>query len=210
MNADFIYAQLRVALVAGIAWAGGKGYFTPADSTLAFALVTSLLPIAAPWFASLYATWGTKKVPQQSIAIAASTAKVDNSTVGDTVAITGKVVGALLLGVIVFAPGTARAQIVVACDPQVLFTSKNLTPLAFIARIKACGADDVRAAIVDAESDPVDHAALSCLRPISAIQDGVADGGGLILRFQLYRRAKAQGLLSNCANYINSTIGLIR
>lgn len=71
MNSDFILAQLRVAAVAVIAYAGGRGWFTPADSALATALLTSIGPIIAPWIASIYATYGTKKVPQNAIAIVA-------------------------------------------------------------------------------------------------------------------------------------------
>lgn len=63
LTADFVYSQLRVALIAGVAYAGGAGYFTPAGVTLSTALIVSLLPLAVSWGFSWYATWGTVKVP---------------------------------------------------------------------------------------------------------------------------------------------------
>jgi len=107
MNADFIFSQLRVAAVAFIAYAGGKGWFTPADATLATALLSSLGPIAAPWLASLYATYGTKKVPESAVAVE-PTMRTTTSLAGDA-QVTGKIVGGLMLAFLFLYPISADA-----------------------------------------------------------------------------------------------------
>lgn len=63
LTPDFVFTQLRIAAIAGIAYAGGAGYFSPAGVTLATALVMSLLPIAVPWAFSIWANWRMVKVP---------------------------------------------------------------------------------------------------------------------------------------------------
>ncbi len=68
MNADFLMSQLRVALVATVAYLSGKGVFTPADATFATAIIGAGLPILAPWLASMYATYGTVKVGTNTVA----------------------------------------------------------------------------------------------------------------------------------------------
>lgn len=118
MNADFVLGQLRLALTAFIAYAGGRGWFTPADSTLALAMLTSLGPLIAPWLLSVYSNFGTKRVPKDSVAVAPyhspSSLNGENpvppSSVGASAVVTGKIVGALLLALILFAPGDANAQ----------------------------------------------------------------------------------------------------
>lgn len=72
---DFIYAQLRVAAVAVIAYAGGKGWLTPADAGLLTALGTSLAPIIIPWAFSIYSNLGVVHVASNSAA--ASVANVE-------------------------------------------------------------------------------------------------------------------------------------
>ena len=68
MNADFFLSQLRVFTVALIAYLSGKGVFTPADAGLATAALTAFGPILAPWLASIYATYGTVKVGDKTVA----------------------------------------------------------------------------------------------------------------------------------------------
>jgi hypothetical protein len=80
LTPDFVYAQIRLALVAAIAYLGGRGTFTPADVTLAGALVTSLLPIAVPWAFSIFSNWGTIKVSTDSkAAVVAAVEKTTDS-----------------------------------------------------------------------------------------------------------------------------------
>lgn len=75
---DFMLAQLRLAAVAFLAYAGGKGWLTPADAGLLTALGTSLGPIIIPWAFSIYANLGTKKINTNSAAaIVANVEKTD-------------------------------------------------------------------------------------------------------------------------------------
>lgn len=59
---DFLASQLRVALVAILAYGGGRGWFTPADTTLALALMSSLGPLCVPWIWSIVSNLGTVRV----------------------------------------------------------------------------------------------------------------------------------------------------
>lgn len=83
MNAitpDFMLAQLRLAAVAIIAYLSGRGIFTPADATLATALLTAIGPILAPWLLSIYSNLGTVKVSNGSkAAVVAAVEKTTDS-----------------------------------------------------------------------------------------------------------------------------------
>lgn len=59
---DFMAGQLRVACVAILAYGGGRGWFTPADTTLALALMSSLGPLTIPWVWSIVSNLGTVRV----------------------------------------------------------------------------------------------------------------------------------------------------
>lgn len=78
LTPEFVFTNLRIAFIAVIAYMGGKGYFSPEGVTLATALLTSVLPIAVPWFFSAYMSWGVTKVPLHSVA--AEVAKVESVT----------------------------------------------------------------------------------------------------------------------------------
>lgn len=78
LTPDFVYAQSRVALIAGIAYAGGTGAFSPAGVTFATALVLSVLPILVPWGFSVFSNWGTILVTTDSKA--AAVAEVEKTT----------------------------------------------------------------------------------------------------------------------------------
>lgn len=97
MTLEFFTSQLRVFAVALIAYLGGRGIFTPADSTLAIAGVTSLGPIVVPWLFSIYTNYGVKKVPVNSIAIEtapqAATGTPEGPAKTELASVTGKVVG---------------------------------------------------------------------------------------------------------------------
>lgn len=212
MNGDFVLGQLRLALTAFIAYAGGKGWFTPADSTLALAMLTSLGPLIAPWLLSIYSNYGTKKVPQSATAIQSVEiphgvvdASQANKMGPDIAVVAGKIVGALLLAVILLAPRDASAQPLTAssCDPYTIF--KGLTPQNFLPRIKTCTDDDLKGALDDANTSPVDNAALACLNPLQTLRAGIIKGG-VLTGFQAFRRAKLAGLISGCTNWVNSTV----
>lgn len=117
MNSDFVLGQVRLALVAVIAWCGAKGYFTPVDSTLALALVTSMMPVLVPWGWSIYSNINMKRVPQNSVAIAPADVLSANPTVGEHVTVRGvesthegativRVVGCLLAAIILIGMST--------------------------------------------------------------------------------------------------------
>lgn len=72
---DFLMSQLRLALVAVLAYGGGKGWFTPADASLITALAASLGPVVVPWAWSIFSNLGTVRVNNGSAA--AVVAKVE-------------------------------------------------------------------------------------------------------------------------------------
>ncbi len=72
---DFLMGQLRLAMVAVLAYGGGKGWFTPADASLLTALGASLGPIVVPWAWSIVSNLGTVRVNTGSAA--AVVAKVE-------------------------------------------------------------------------------------------------------------------------------------
>lgn len=89
MTYDFFLGQLRVAMVAILAYSGGKGWLTPADATLATALASSLGPLLLPWVWSIVRNYDAKIVPNS--------------------AVVAKGAIALFAGFILFAPHAARA-----------------------------------------------------------------------------------------------------
>lgn len=68
MTPDFIYGQLRLAAVAFLAYAGGRGWLTPADAGLLTALGTSLGPLLLPWIWSIAVNIGVVHVAVGSAA----------------------------------------------------------------------------------------------------------------------------------------------
>lgn len=117
MTMDFFLGQLRLALVAALAYAGGKGWLTPTDSGLAMALITSLGPIVGPWLWSVYVNINGKIVPQHAMVVdpIITNANVTNPTATvQTMAgtVTGKVLGALLIAfaLTLLMPSGAMAQ----------------------------------------------------------------------------------------------------
>lgn len=68
MTPDFILGQLRLAAVAFLAYAGGKGWLTPADAGLLTALGTALGPILVPWAWSIYSNMNVVHVATGSAA----------------------------------------------------------------------------------------------------------------------------------------------
>jgi hypothetical protein len=117
MTMDFFLGQLRLALVAALAYCGGKGWLTPTDSGLAMALITSLGPIIGPWIWSVYVNINGKIVPQHAMVVdpinTIANADKPSATVQTSAGtITGKVLGILVLlaaGALAW-PGDAHAQ----------------------------------------------------------------------------------------------------
>lgn len=138
MSLSFVMGQLRLALVALLAFAGGKGWLTPQDSTFALALASALGPLFVPWAWSIMSSLGKKMVPNESVAVSAdnvltaanpkgSTAILSDNASDKTVAV--KVVGALLFAFILaglMVPTGALAEPVrFNPDPLKIFAPKT-------------------------------------------------------------------------------------
>lgn len=103
MTLDFFTGQLRLLLVAVLAYCAGAGILSTATNTFLGAISVPLLALFAPWLWSIYVNINGKIVPKSSIAIAGDTAlavdKLDANgkiTAGATItqlASTAKVVG---------------------------------------------------------------------------------------------------------------------
>lgn len=72
---DFFMSQLRLAVVALLAYGGGAHWFTPEAAGLYLTLFTTLGPIAIPWAWSIVSNFGTIRVSSNSAA--AVVAKVE-------------------------------------------------------------------------------------------------------------------------------------
>jgi len=84
----------------------------------------------------------------------------------------------------------------------------SLSPESFSDKLQNCVAEDIQLVIDDATKNK-DNVALDCWNPILPIAQTLKDKkGGLLLAFQLFRDAKRQGVIGNCASYINTTIML--
>lgn len=77
MTLDFVTGQLRLAMVAVLAYGGGRGWFTPADATFITALAGALGPLLIPWAWSIFANAG--KVSVSSGSAAAQVAAVEKT-----------------------------------------------------------------------------------------------------------------------------------
>lgn len=72
---DFFMSQLRLAVVAVLAYGGGAHWFTPEAAGLYLTLFTTLGPIAIPWAWSIFANLGKVSIDRNSAA--AVVAKVE-------------------------------------------------------------------------------------------------------------------------------------
>jgi hypothetical protein len=91
----FFLGQLRLVIVAFIAYATGRGWLTPADSGLAGSILPPIGALIGPWIWSIYVNINSKLVPKDSVAISKDDVK-GAAVTGATVAIpadTVKVVG---------------------------------------------------------------------------------------------------------------------
>lgn len=72
---DFFMGQLRLAVVALLAYGGGAKWFTPEAAGLYLTLFTTLGPITIPWAWSIIANYGQVHIDRNSAA--AVVAKVE-------------------------------------------------------------------------------------------------------------------------------------
>lgn len=158
MTQTFFLGQLRLALVAIMAYAGGKGWLTPTDAGLATALITSLGPLVGPWVWSVYANINSKLVPQHAMVIdpITTTANADKpSATVQTAAgtMTGKVLGVLLVA---FALSLFLAGIPAMAQPL----PKLKTPGQIVRDIEGVGQQ--AKAVVTGQPAPTPNTALPC------------------------------------------------
>lgn len=217
MNSTEIWALVRTLLSVGggilvtnhLATAPDVAQASTDLMTIGPALV-SLVTIGV----GIWRRWNMKSVPEKSVAIALhnvqglpEVAPIVGSVVNLTTS--AKIVGALLLGFILFSAPSAKAATASGpCNIQTLFVGLNAAN--FLAKLGSCGESDFQAAMDDANSAPVDNGALACLIPATALVKAVAasNGGntGLVFAFQKFRRAKQSGVVGACISYVNSTL----
>lgn len=78
---DFLLSQLRLAIVALLAYGGGAHWFTPEAAGLYLTLFTTLGPIVIPWAWSIVANLGTVRVNNGSAAaVVAQVEAVDQNS----------------------------------------------------------------------------------------------------------------------------------
>lgn len=226
MTQDFLLGQLRIIAMMLIAYATGRRWLTSADASAIEQILTPIGLLAGPWIWSIWKNVNGKVVPGDTVSVQPIGTSGITPNVGDHVSIAGttvgKVVGALLLGFILFTPLSAHAQTTKpagACSLQTfvnLFKSNAADPVAFLTTlstgIKTCGAKDARMALDDATANK-DAEAIACLQPINDIVAAIAadDGnGGVLYKAQKFRDARKSGLVTACTNYFNSTFGAFR
>lgn len=220
MNYDFFMGQLRIAAVALIAFAGGKGWITKDDSGTIVSLLPVIGALLGPWAWSIYRNLNMKLVPKDSVAISpdnvvnTTTAKASGMAVirsdsGKGEVPIAKVVGAILLAMCLtlFVQGDAHAQGTSTAGACSLSIFKSIAPGNFIKQLQTCGVDDAKAALDDASTNK-DQEALACLIPLNDVIAAVqANQGkvGILYATQKYRDAKKSGMVTACVNYFNAT-----
>lgn len=183
------------------------------------AIATDLVDLLVAAY-GFYRSSGMKLVPHSSVAISKDNVLTTENPIGshavvgtdDKTSVAVKVVGAILLTLFVQALWCqpSKAAISTACNLQTMFT--GLTAANFIQRLQGCGDTDIKAALDDANTAPIDNGALACFIPlegvISAIKAQAAGNAGLITAMQKFRRAKQSGFVGACTAWINTTIAL--
>jgi hypothetical protein len=113
ITVDFVLSQLRIALVATLAYGGGKGWFTPTDAGFYYAIATALGPIAVPWAWSIVANLGKVFVRSDSAAAAVAQVEVHSPMTAKAAAtdLVAKIASVILLSFCLLSlSGEARAQ----------------------------------------------------------------------------------------------------
>ena len=114
---DFLMSQLRLALVAVLAYGGGAHWFTPEAAGLYLTLFTTLGPIVIPWAWSIFSNLGRVSVVSGSAAATvAAVEKKDpaSASAGAATAVAGTVVKILLIAFLLsafLAVPSAHAQV---------------------------------------------------------------------------------------------------
>lgn len=118
-----------------------------------------------------------------------------------------KIIAPLVLVLMLLNPHHATAAPATPCNLLTLFV--GLSPTNFNSRLSACSSADFKAALEDAQTEPVDHIAIACLQPamtvIAALETLAQGTSGPITALQKFRRAKQTGVIGSCLAYGNTT-----
>lgn len=133
MTYDFVLGQLRLALVAFLSFAGGRGWLTPSDVSAVTGILTPLAAVMLPVLWSWSANWRKKYVPNNSVMIdPAQDMRVTDSghavvktTDGNVAAI--KVMGLVLFAMLVSLPAMA-ADLTTKAAPLTTIFGQPCTP----------------------------------------------------------------------------------
>lgn len=139
---DFLMSQLRLALVAVLAYGGGAHWFTPEAAGLYLTLFTTLGPIAIPWAWSIASNLGKVFVRQGSAAAqVAAVEKKDPASASagaaTAVAATVKILLIAFLPLILLAGGSAHAQTGNIAKDIAAMRAKTLAPKAAVVAVAA-------------------------------------------------------------------------
>jgi hypothetical protein len=88
---DFVMGQLRIALVAALAYSGGKGWLTPTDATLLTTVATALGPLIIPWAWSVAVNYGVVHVASGSAAAKVAAVEKTEPAIANAAAVTATV-----------------------------------------------------------------------------------------------------------------------
>lgn len=69
MTQDFFLAQLRVLMIATLAYCAGAGILTTSANSFLGAISVPLIILFGPWLWSIYSNVNSKLVPKNSVAI---------------------------------------------------------------------------------------------------------------------------------------------
>lgn len=219
MTADMFTKLLRAFLTAFLAYGAGRGWFkiTAADAGVLIQSANDAAPILFGLAVTFYANWHMKNVPAATLVVdVGSDSKKDTDTFHapgmlasvktDNGTAIGKILILTFFVLFFLSPHNVFALDAVtnsSCDPVTVF--KGMTPQNFQSRVKACGDEDLTNALADANVPPLNYTALGCLTGIKVLRDAVVKGGVLTM-FEAYGRAKSQGLISNCTNWVLTTV----
>jgi len=128
MTYDFFMGQLRLAVIALISFATGKGWISTGDASSILNIIGPVALLAAPLLWSWSANWRKKYIPQDAVAIEPHTPQDAAAPIGASAA--GKVIGALLFALLLpfLLADPVSAQIKLTGNPKADFA--NLGPKA--------------------------------------------------------------------------------
>jgi hypothetical protein len=214
------YKSLIIKILIGLLSAGAAALHLQGGDAYLPAIAADLVDLAVAGY-GFYRTSGMKLVPHSSVAISKDNVLTTENPIGshaivgtdDKTSVAVKVVGAILLSLFIQADWCQPSRAATATASCNLLTlMSGITASNFIQRLQSCGDADIKAALDDANTAPIDNGALACFIPlegvISAIKVQEAGNAGLITAMQKFRRAKQSGFVGACTAWVNTTIAL--